>query len=390
MRTATLIPLLSFLSLSPARPAETIPVAESTADVSLIVWAALLLYYIVDRAGALRVISGALTSLTADRLTQALLLGWVFASLLQGMGGFGVPVAIVAPLLVSMGVPQVRAVIIPAIGHGWAVTFGSLGASFVMLVNVSGLPGERLAPAAAIMLGLFSLLMPQFLFPAGMLGYAPEELASFALSEIWPNKVERERFARSIGGQNAVTDISADLIRRDGELLPVTIAAASLPDTDITCIVSARHPGAWEFPGGEEYLEVFDSLIDAVIILDRDGDILFANTAVATLTGVLPPLATLITPNLPEARALIDAGKAKPLAVSSDTTSAWAALPTPTPSPSVPMPRIRPWTRRNASVAEPVSPPAPMVPPCYSSAPRSLISTSFPKAKSKPFVAREP
>lgn len=127
-----------------------------TADVSLIVWAALLLYYIVDRAGALRVISGALTSLTADRLTQALLLGWVFASLLQGMGGFGVPVAIVAPLLVSMGVPQVRAVIIPAIGHGWAVTFGSLGASFVMLINVSGLPGERLAPAAAIMLGLFA------------------------------------------------------------------------------------------------------------------------------------------------------------------------------------------------------------------------------------------
>ena len=124
---------------------------------------------------------------------------------------------------------------------------------------------------------------------SGMLGYAPEELASFALSDIWPDKVERERFARSIGGQNAVTDISADLIRRDGELLPVTIAAASLPDTDITCIVSARHPGAWEFPGGEEYLEVFDSLIDAVIILDRDGDILFANTAVATLTGVSSP-----------------------------------------------------------------------------------------------------
>ena len=122
-----------------------------------------------------------------------------------------------------------------------------------------------------------------------MLGYAPEELASFTLSDIWPDETERERFVRSIGGRNAVADFPAYLICRDGTLLPVAIAAASLSDTDITCIVSARHPGAWEFPGGEEYLQVFDSLIDAVIILDRDGDILFANTAVATLTGVSSP-----------------------------------------------------------------------------------------------------
>ncbi len=127
-----------------------------TVDVSIIVWAALLLYYVVDRAGALQVIALALARLTADRLTQVLLLGWVFASFLQGVGGFGVPVAIVAPLLIGMGVPQVAAAVIPAIGHGWAVSFGSLAASFVMLVNVTGLSGERLAPAAATMLGLLS------------------------------------------------------------------------------------------------------------------------------------------------------------------------------------------------------------------------------------------
>ena len=124
---------------------------------------------------------------------------------------------------------------------------------------------------------------------SGMLGYAPEELASFALSEIWPNKVERERFARSIGGQNAVTDISADLIRRDGELLPVTIAAASFPDTDITCIVSSRRPDTQESRKPEEHLQVFDSLVDAVLILDWDGTALFANSAAATLVGVPSP-----------------------------------------------------------------------------------------------------
>lgn len=124
-----------------------------TADVLIIIWAALLLYAIVERAGALTVIAGSLASLTQDRLIQVLLLAWVLASFLQGVGGFGVPVAITAPLLVGLGVPTVRAVVIPALGHGWAVTFGSLATSFVMLSNVTGLPGEDLAPAPALMLG---------------------------------------------------------------------------------------------------------------------------------------------------------------------------------------------------------------------------------------------
>jgi lactate permease len=130
-----------------------------TADVTIVIWAALLLYYVVDRAGALAVISDALSGLTSDRLIQVLLLGWVFASFLQGVGGFGVPVAIVAPLLIGLGVSEVRAVVIPALGHSWAVTFGSLAASFIMLMNTTGLPGEKLAAAAAIMLGALCYVM---------------------------------------------------------------------------------------------------------------------------------------------------------------------------------------------------------------------------------------
>ena len=124
-----------------------------TADVALIIWAALLLYYIVERAGALRVIAEALARLSADPLLQGLLLAWVFASFLQGVGGFGVPVAIVAPLLVGQGVARTRAAVAPALGHGWAVTYGSLAASFLMLIRVTGLSGAELAPPAALMLG---------------------------------------------------------------------------------------------------------------------------------------------------------------------------------------------------------------------------------------------
>lgn len=127
-----------------------------TLDVLYIIWMALLLFHVADEAGAVRIIGQRLPALTADRMMQAILLSWLFVSFLQGMGGFGVPVAVVAPLLVGLGFGPIQAVVMASIGHGWAVTFGSLATSFVALMNVTGMPGEVLAPEAAILLGVAS------------------------------------------------------------------------------------------------------------------------------------------------------------------------------------------------------------------------------------------
>ncbi len=126
-------------------------------DVLLIIWAAFLLYRVVDEAGAIRAIGQSLPHLTGDPGMQALLIGWVFASFLQGVGGFGVPVAVIAPILVGLGFTPLSAVIIPSVGHGWAVTFGSLGSSFQALLAATGLPDTLLAPPAALFLSLSAL-----------------------------------------------------------------------------------------------------------------------------------------------------------------------------------------------------------------------------------------
>jgi lactate permease len=123
-------------------------------DVLYIIWTALLLYHIADEAGAVTVIGKALPRLTADKVFQGLLLGWLFASFLQGMGGFGVPVAVAAPLLVGLGFGPVQAVLMSCLGHGWAVNFGSLATSFQTLMAVTGIPGQTLAPDSALLLGL--------------------------------------------------------------------------------------------------------------------------------------------------------------------------------------------------------------------------------------------
>ena len=116
-------------------------------DVLLIIWAAFLLYRVADEAGAIRTIGQALPHLTNDIGMQALIIGWVFATFLQGVGGFGVPVAVIAPLLVGLGFSPLAAVVIPSIGHGWAVTFGSLGSSFQALIAATGVPGEAACSA---------------------------------------------------------------------------------------------------------------------------------------------------------------------------------------------------------------------------------------------------
>lgn len=128
-------------------------------DVLLVIWAAFLLFRVADEAGAIQTIAQALPHLSSDKDLQAMITGWVFASFLQSVGGFGVPVAMTAPILISLGFSPLASVLIPSIGHGWMVTFGTLALSFQTLVTTSGLPGSLLAPPSALFLGLVAPLI---------------------------------------------------------------------------------------------------------------------------------------------------------------------------------------------------------------------------------------
>ncbi len=131
-------------------------------DVFFIIWTALLLFNITQEAGAIRLIGRAMPGLTDDRVMQSLLIGWLMVTFIQGMGGFGVPVAVCAPILVGLGFTPIQAVAMASLGDGWAVTFGSLASSFQSLMAVTGLSGEELAPLSALLMGISA-------FPSGML-----------------------------------------------------------------------------------------------------------------------------------------------------------------------------------------------------------------------------
>jgi lactate permease len=119
-----------------------------------IIWPSLLLYYLVHASGAIRSIAVGVSSLTQDHILQLLILGFAFSSFLQGVAGFGVPVAVVAPLLIGLGFPPIQAAAVPLIGHSWSVTMGDLASSFQALLAVTELSAKPLGVWAALFLGV--------------------------------------------------------------------------------------------------------------------------------------------------------------------------------------------------------------------------------------------
>ena len=116
-----------------------------------ILWASVFMFNLVDRTGGIAAIGRAMARAASDPLTQALLIAWGFASFIQGITGFGVPVAVAAPLLMMMGFAPARAAAMVLVGHGWAVTFGSMGSSYYTIQLVTGIPGEVIGPHMALL-----------------------------------------------------------------------------------------------------------------------------------------------------------------------------------------------------------------------------------------------
>src|SRR5690554_6936851 len=53
-----------------------------------IIWAALLLFHIVDEAGSIKTIGRGITRITSNRVMQLILLAWIFTTFLQGIAGY--------------------------------------------------------------------------------------------------------------------------------------------------------------------------------------------------------------------------------------------------------------------------------------------------------------
>ncbi|WP_348787344.1 L-lactate permease [Leifsonia sp. NPDC080035] len=104
-----------------------------------VIWPALLLYQVTKQAGAYDALRRGISRFSRNELFIILALSWVFASFLQGIAGFGAPVAVVVPLLIAIGVKPVYAVAMGVLAHAWARFFGTLGVGWLATVQVADL-----------------------------------------------------------------------------------------------------------------------------------------------------------------------------------------------------------------------------------------------------------
>jgi lactate permease len=100
---------------------------------------------------------------TADVRVQAVLLAWALGALLEGLVGFGYPWAVIAPILVGLGVVEIDAVRVAALANNAPCSFGSLGAPIIALAAVTKVPVDQLSSSIGRIVAILALLPPWIL-----------------------------------------------------------------------------------------------------------------------------------------------------------------------------------------------------------------------------------
>jgi len=95
-----------------------------------------------------------------DVRVQTMLFAWAFGALLEGLVGFGYPWAVVAPILISLGISDLNAIRVAAIANNAPVSYGALGAPIIALAAVTSYPLLALSGSVGTIVAVLALLPP--------------------------------------------------------------------------------------------------------------------------------------------------------------------------------------------------------------------------------------
>ena len=105
----------------------TLGIAVGFVPIIYIIVAAVWLYNITDvsgRSADLRAVFNAIGK--GDMRAQALIVAFSFCGLLEGLAGFGAPVAIAAAMVATLGLPKLKSAVVVMVGNAINVGFGAM------------------------------------------------------------------------------------------------------------------------------------------------------------------------------------------------------------------------------------------------------------------------
>jgi len=112
-------------------------------DIFIIIFGAIFFLQILKSLKIIDNIGLFLESFSKDYRVQVILLAWFLENFLEGTAGFGTPAAVVAPILLALGLPPLSAVIISLLGNSTAGVFGAAGTPIRVGfagMNISSIP----------------------------------------------------------------------------------------------------------------------------------------------------------------------------------------------------------------------------------------------------------
>jgi lactate permease len=95
-----------------------------------------------------------------DRRIVLIVIAFCFGALLEGIAGFGTPVAITSSLLIMCGFPALEAIVFVLIFNTTPVAFGALGTPVTVLGAVTGLPAHELGQMIGRQLPIMAVILP--------------------------------------------------------------------------------------------------------------------------------------------------------------------------------------------------------------------------------------
>lgn len=120
---------------------------------------AIVIYNVLKSTGWMDKMQGAMSSLTVDRRAQALLIGYGFSAFLEGICGFGSPVAIPASILVGLGYDPMMAALVCLVANTGPVPFGSLAIPTDTLALTTQLDFMKLSQMSGRLMPIMAFIM---------------------------------------------------------------------------------------------------------------------------------------------------------------------------------------------------------------------------------------
>jgi lactate permease len=181
---ALVISLAVFRMPVPALAAATVyGAAFGLFPIGWIILNVIFLYQLTVKQGLFEILRDSLGRVAPDPRIQVILIAFSFGAFMEGIAGFGTPVAITAAIMIQLGFKPLHASGLALIANTAPVAFGSLGIPITTLEQVTGLDALKISAMVGRQLPFFSLLLPFWVVAVfagwrGMLGIWPAALVA--------------------------------------------------------------------------------------------------------------------------------------------------------------------------------------------------------------------